>query len=545
MHRVGLFLLVILVQTYLIPFRLQASAPDLLTNQLTELAQKDPDNQPLMQLNKQLTELRTAYQQATPSCNTAEQDKSSSSIPCGICTEPCSPSQLSAECGHPICEICTSGYLNAHQGTLQSLRCWNPQCGVQKPLKDLGHYLGSHQLSRLYTQTIRYLVRTAHLGAVFCPHCGDGVTLPGENQDYGATCSVCQKTCCFICSKPVHGEVPCDQVEKTVATKKLFLRQIALYGHTNMFGFCPHCLTLTEHKDGCSAMVCGQNGHDKSAIPFKGQTKLKKTARKNQKILPTAAGCGRDFSWHARITVEQYLNKYDHEWYQQNQQKITDVQHKNSIPQDSVMGLALSREQLETRLRERRSIEGADLRGVDLRGLDLTSRRFPHCVLDHEQVRLLSQYPGSLESADLRHTELDLEGLNLERVSFAQTLLGRSQLIALYDAGHRNFRSANLSGTDLSGLNLCNSDFTRAKFFRANLSETDLSGATLYETNCIRANLTRTIFNTADLRRVDFTQATLRETSFTQATLTEIDCTNATIKGIKGAFLWRFFNLWS
>lgn len=546
MLQIVLFLFTVLIPTDSFSSGGQDSYnPELLIHQLIEIEQHQPQNTNLRKLNHQLAKLQRSYQEAIHSEATNFPSEAPSKMtPCGICTQTTSSSKLIQNCKHSICEACTLGYLTAHQGTAQSLKCWDPGCAANRSLSDLGRYLGSYKQALLYNATIRHLIRAANLGTAFCPHCNQGIILAQKDQSYGGTCSICQKTCCFICTRPTHGEIPCDQVEETLAVKKLFLRQIALFGYTSMFGFCPHCLMLIEHKDGCQAMVCGQNAQDKAAIPFKEASRLKNHPSTTHKTRANSAGCGLEFSWHDRIRVEKYLEEYDQQWYEEHQHEIEQAQSKKVSQHDEVMGQTLTLQQLETRLRERRSIQGADLRGLDLTGLDLRNQRFPYCLLDNNQVRLLIQEQGILESTDLRHTQLNLEGLCLDQISLAHTWLGRPQLIALYQAGRRNFRSVELSNTDLSELDLQNSDFTRARFYRANLTQTDLSRATLNGANFIRANLQQTIFYQASLNQADCTEANLYETNLIRAQLTNTDFTHAKIQDTKGVLIWRLSSFW-
>ena len=88
-------------------------------------------------------------------------------------------------------------------------------------------------------------------------------------------------------------------------------------------------------------------------------------------------------------------------------------------------------------------------------------------------------------------------------------------------------KSKNLSGMDLSEINLCGAylhltDLSGANLFKANLSEADLFNANLFNAVLSKANLTN-----ANLSKAYLTNADLSEAYLTNADLSEADLTNA------------------
>ncbi|MDD9951084.1 MAG: pentapeptide repeat-containing protein, partial [Zetaproteobacteria bacterium] len=511
---------------------------------LSAWQQRQPENLALQQLHAQVQAFRTAYQQAT-----AGAVASSSTVTlhdCIVCQEEAERSSLQMSCEHTICESCHLSYVEVHKGTPAALECWEAKCGGQVSLVSLGAYLGRHQREDLYVATLRDLIQRADVGAEFCPHCGDSLTLHSQEEGYGATCAQCDKTSCFACGKPAHGEIPCAQLEDAQANLLLTIREIVLGGQAHLFGLCPHCYILTEHKDGCDAMTCGQNAADKGAIRFKGNLQAQVTGRRQTRR--GTAGCGQAFPWHNRITIQDYLEQHDPEWKERHQEEIDAAQSRQAEHPDRVMGQRLTRAELDARIAAGQSIEGADLRGVNLEGLEIRTLRFPYCQLDNEQVRYLLLHGGSIEGANLqRIMDLDLAGIPLRSVSFVRTRLTGTQVQTFYNAGYRDFGHAylggvNLSwadlrgahlmaaylvGADLTGADLQGVDFTNATLTDANLRGANLEGANLRAVTLMGANLWG-----ANLPRINLTNNLLHEVCLVGANLRGANLRDASLRGI-------------
>ncbi|MDD9950203.1 MAG: pentapeptide repeat-containing protein [Zetaproteobacteria bacterium] len=482
---------------------------------LLTLQETNPNNTELAKLNQQLNALQHGYQHAD--VNTQAGTSTAVQKPCTLCGDTRNPPILDSDCPHKLCTGCQRQYLQTHQGTLQTFRCWDPKCETSTTLTALGHFLRATAKDDLYLAAVKTLIRHAGIDAAFCPQCGGSITLPSAKHGHSATCTQCSYQGCFACNRSAHGEIPCDQVEGTQASQLLFLREIALGAQAHLFGFCPHCKVLTEHKDGCDAMTCGQNAADKRPIHFKRDSSLQQQVTSSTQTSRGTAGCGRAFNWHHRVTLNQYLTQHDPEWSTRHAAQIRQAEAHSSSSHHNVMGQRLTRAQLQRRLAAGQSIEGADLRSIDLRGIEVAGLRFPSCILDTEQVRYLIRSGGSLERANLTQTTLDLQGLSLANISLRGTRLDRAQVLALYDAGQRNFAGAhlddiNLWGVDLSGINLHSASLRGANLMGielrgADLRDADLWDATLWGADFCNAQLRGANYRDQDLWSVDLTDA--------------------------------------
>ncbi|MCS6783000.1 MAG: pentapeptide repeat-containing protein [Gloeomargarita sp. SKYBB_i_bin120] len=107
--------------------------------------------------------------------------------------------------------------------------------------------------------------------------------------------------------------------------------------------------------------------------------------------------------------------------------------------------------------------------------------------------------------------------------------------------GERNFSQANLSGVDLSELNLRETCFRGADLSQANLqgcdltdadlSQANLRGANLTGTRLVRANLNRAILASEPRSITNLRQADARLAQFTEATLSRVMATGANFAG--------------
>ncbi|MCC0178993.1 pentapeptide repeat-containing protein [Waterburya agarophytonicola K14] len=101
----------------------------------------------------------------------------------------------------------------------------------------------------------------------------------------------------------------------------------------------------------------------------------------------------------------------------------------------------------------------------------------------------------------------------------------RSNLLQGYALGRTNFRYANLSNTDLSGLNLTNINLIEADLSNANLQGTNLTNAKL-----IAANLTNTDLTNANLTNAKLIGANLNKANLNNANLTNANLLNTILE---------------
>ncbi|WP_086691692.1 pentapeptide repeat-containing protein [Nostoc sp. T09] len=118
-----------------------------------------------------------------------------------------------------------------------------------------------------------------------------------------------------------------------------------------------------------------------------------------------------------------------------------------------------------------------------------------------------------LEQTPLQRLEI-LQQLGIARYNFlTQMHLNEANIICIirFLNNPTQLKFPNLSGADLSGLNL-----DAVNFIRGNLSDANLQGSSLVNADLLFANFTR-----ANLRHADLTGATLNETLWLDARVDE------------------------
>jgi len=111
-----------------------------------------------------------------------------------------------------------------------------------------------------------------------------------------------------------------------------------------------------------------------------------------------------------------------------------------------------------------------------------------------------------------------------------------SELLRLYEEGHRDFKGANLSGADLSGADLSGANLFGASLFGANLFGVNLSRAMLSGANLTGANLSG-----AHLFDANLSGANLHCTVLTGAFLTGANLSDTNLSDI--TMNWSSHNL--
>lgn len=106
---------------------------------------------------------------------------------------------------------------------------------------------------------------------------------------------------------------------------------------------------------------------------------------------------------------------------------------------------------------------------------------------------------SSFDFADLRGA--DIVGSKFSKASFYGAKLDRQTLKVLFEIGHRDFRSVNLSYANLRRLSLVGANFREANFFGTNLMKTDFSHANLEKADMRQAQLASIHFDEHTNRR--------------------------------------------
>jgi uncharacterized protein YjbI with pentapeptide repeats len=139
---------------------------------------------------------------------------------------------------------------------------------------------------------------------------------------------------------------------------------------------------------------------------------------------------------------------------------------------------------------------------------------------------------ANLSGADLWDTDMSgayLRGANLCDANLSNTDFSGADLSLTYLSG------ANLSGANLSGANLCRADFSDTDLSGADLSSArlcgaDLSGADLSDADLTEANLQSANLQWAHLIAADLTDANLERAYINQANFTEAYLTNVNLE---------------
>ena len=156
----------------------------------------------------------------------------------------------------------------------------------------------------------------------------------------------------------------------------------------------------------------------------------------------------------------------------------------------------LTREEVQKRYAEGRSLSGKNMSGTDLSGLDLTGVDFRKAHLQG------TNFQGArLDQADLSDAigqEADFTGASLKSARLGKGILQKAK-----------FGQADLTGADLTRALLNESDFSQA----------DLSGAVLDKALLEKAVLAGTILRGASIKRGYFLQAQAPEADFGRADL--------------------------
>jgi len=150
-------------------------------------------------------------------------------------------------------------------------------------------------------------------------------------------------------------------------------------------------------------------------------------------------------------------------------------------------------------------------------------------------------YSVNLSGAQLSSVQLSLA--NLASADFSHSNL-QGAFLGVTDLTYANFSNADLTGTDLNGANLKNARFVEAQLVntimgQSTLSEADFSSANIVNTTVAResdlqnakftnASLSAAYFFGSDLSNTDFSGTTMRVVGFVES-----DLSNANLSGIQ------------
>lgn len=195
---------------------------------------------------------------------------------CGICFEEYPGKecvQASLQCGHTYCRDCMGQHCGLHvkEGTLEHLRCPQPDCKEPLDRQMVGSVLSDEQKARLEAVELE---RTLNLmmDAVYCPRCS---TISIEDEDNCAQCSKCFYAFCSLCNESWHPGTKCLDAE----SKLELMRQRMMGTKSGEREFrkreaelqnlahiqknckqCPSCGMAIERSEGCNHMICTSCG---------------------------------------------------------------------------------------------------------------------------------------------------------------------------------------------------------------------------------------------------------------------------------------------
>lgn len=171
-------------------------------------------------------------------------------------------------------------------------------------------------------------------------------------------------------------------------------------------------------------------------------------------------------------------------------------------------------------------------------------------MLKDDLENIIAAHKLWIKSNGKKGTPADLSGANLSGIDLSEVNLMLARLagvnfsganLLLADLSQADLSGANLSGADLSGADLLLADFSGADLSGADLSVADLSGANLSRANLQAASLPQTDlsgadFSEADLSRTDLSgadlsKADLSKVNFSQAYAAKANFTQANLSG--------------
>ncbi len=171
------------------------------------------------------------------------------------------------------------------------------------------------------------------------------------------------------------------------------------------------------------------------------------------------------------------------------------------------------------RLKERKKLDNNSLKSI---------------IQDHQLWLKTNGKQG--RKADLSHT--DLEGVNLNKAILQGAILNNS------DLAETNLSKANLKGSNLQVANMHQADLQGANLSKADLQWTHLIDANLKHANATQANLKKANLRHANLQKANLYGAMLDHTILEDAVLQEADLYKANLQGarlvganLKGAYL--------
>jgi uncharacterized protein YjbI with pentapeptide repeats len=157
-----------------------------------------------------------------------------------------------------------------------------------------------------------------------------------------------------------------------------------------------------------------------------------------------------------------------------------------------------------------------------------------HPSITRENVETLLAIAGSPKKLDLSGqnlSQINLSDLNLNGANLSRTDLSGANLRGV-DLHNADLRGANLHGADLTYIKLRSTNLQRANLSRANLSGANLNGSYLSRINLSSANLCDATLSGADLRGTNLSGADLSGANLRHTNLTKANLPTANLSGV-------------
>ena len=139
-----------------------------------------------------------------------------------------------------------------------------------------------------------------------------------------------------------------------------------------------------------------------------------------------------------------------------------------------------------------------------------------HLDLSNADLRAYPFIPGKIDLQQANISHSNLSGTDLSRLN-----LGGADL-SYTDLSNAKLNQVNLAGANLDHANLSGAEIQQSDLSRTNLSNANLTGANLQQSLLASANLTCANLNQANLSKTTFTQATIAGATFTNTITSDV-----------------------
>ncbi|KAK9814225.1 hypothetical protein WJX72_002540 [[Myrmecia] bisecta] len=191
---------------------------------------------------------------------------------CGICLEelPGVRCLRVGDCKHAFCQDCLGQQcrLNVREGTIENLRCPEPQCKAPMNRQVVKSLLSPEEAARWEDLELQRTL--AHMqDVVYCPRCSSACLEDGQNC---AQCARCFFAYCSLCNEAWHPGRQCVSAatklellrnrmkgvrhESGSELRRKELEMMSLKSIEETTKPCPRCSMAIQKSQGCNKMTC-------------------------------------------------------------------------------------------------------------------------------------------------------------------------------------------------------------------------------------------------------------------------------------------------